>query len=514
MFLDQVLFNFNLFSLCCEFLSTEELLTTISSCTKRWNTWIKTSKLLWKNKKIEINSFLHLNKYHELYSSVLNNLSSYYFDDIDMDDHEELEKNWPTQNLETRFFSSFLFPEVTFYKIYFTEEGFTEYANLFLQLKLPKLKELELFYCGGDSLILIEGQETKQQEDFKINLPFEWNQLISLKLNCTPKYLKTTDLWKYLTSLKSTLKELTLEKIKLEKDIITITELSNLEKLTLTSFEMNTYFFSFYAKEEIGERHRYYSYDRKEDYPIHLFPGYKLKQLTHLSLTGFATCLLKSFSFREEEKEEMKYSESTINSCTNYLLSLDLDYDTHKKKVRADFSCLKDIYFMHLKDLCISRGSGYDMGFKYSSSNFINLKFLERLEISDLKFKESKSSFPSLLETNCKTLMKLIIYNTNLDLKDLHLCSNLRRIDLLQIEITEHLFNSINTNLIHLKRLDFYMPFNGAGKFHLLSCLKERNIQCFFQLEKAHINEEEISYLKNQNCKIEVYDHGKRIDPI
>ena len=485
---EQVLFDLHLFSLCCDFLESKDIIKHVSLCTKKWNNWIKNSKYFWKNKCMNIYSLSHLVNCHQTYPFI-NELYLSYFDDFRME-KEEIEKYWPTKQTKSTQFSDFRFEEVTSCSIDF-RETFTEILNRFLQIQLPKVKHLDLFYNTGPSILEVEIRKM-------IQLPFEWNQLISLKLRCTWDYLEDGKIWNYLYILRSTLKELILNQIQLTKEIIVITELEHLEKLhieILTMEDENEEFFMNYVKEKKEDGHYYY--DRKytfysledEKYPFELFPGYKLKQLIHLDLQGYATCLAKSFC-------------SQNTRIKSPLLSLKLDYRlNHIQVIYENLSFLKHTYFHPVEDLCISIGTR-NSNHLSPIFNFENFHHLKRLSIYYVTFTDLSNSI-SLLKQNYQTVTKLEIYDSNFDLKDLYLCSNLQILKISwKTEITEVILNAINNNLHSLKKLHVYRPQNGKDKFHLLS---RNNMVAKFDLDKDQCTQEDVEYLKNLGYKVTIY---------
>ena len=218
-------------------------------------------------------------------------------------------------------------------------------------------------------------------------------------------------MWDKLPLLSSTLKELILENVQIGTSIIRITELFCLETLFIDSEWVEDEFFLDHIEMKMGNQYYYYSSEQLEE-PIELFPGYKLTSLKSLTLKSFATCLAKSFSFKNQKE--------------NHLTSLSLDYDTFcGVTFYENFTFLKKDYFKQVTNLSIKVKD--NEGYKLKESDLFQFTKLEKLELHNLHFKEQeqeKSTF-SLLKENATSLIHLDLVNCNLNLEYLYLCTKI-----------------------------------------------------------------------------------------
>lgn len=131
---EKVLFHLSLFQLCCEFLTTKELLN-LCSVTSFWNKWIKTNKLFWKNKEFPISSLVQLNDCC-ISCPIINRISF---------EHKVHKTNeiYFEHVIKMRL-PSFLFPELTSYKILLKTNNSCQTVNYLFSMNLPKLQKMEI----------------------------------------------------------------------------------------------------------------------------------------------------------------------------------------------------------------------------------------------------------------------------------------------------------------------------------------------------------------------------------
>ena len=220
--------------------------------------------------------------------------------------------------------------------------------------------------------------------------------------------------------------------------IICITELINLETLFIDSSRIDKEFLSEHIEMKMGNEYWYYSIEQEEENDlIDLFPGYKLTSLKSLTLKKFATCLAKSFCFKNQEERK------------DNLVSLSLDYrslggNSFQGTIYENFSFLKRDFFKKVINLSLymdsssssSSSSSSTEGYKLKESDLFQFTKLEKLELHNLHFKQEqeeqeKSAF-SLLKENSISLIHLELVNCNLNLDYLYLCTKIKSLSVPQ----------------------------------------------------------------------------------
>ena len=459
------------------FLTKEELLSTRLVC-KKWNEIITTSSTCWKDQTI---NFIH----YDLAKLIrqLTNLQScfppipnIYFSIRSELIVEEEEHGKEEYILLFKTFLSTLLKwknKLTNLQICFTKYNHTLLLILLSYIPHFQLQDISFDFNDGN-------QRSQNNKILSLNIitsALQEQNLKSFEL-CTDfdQVHLNIDSLSSLKTISSSLTSLTLNAVRVkDKDLVPITECIHLKKLELSESFQNKqefyYPFVYSTKEEQKSNIKGLS-----NYPIHLFPGYKLTKLEEIEVGGICAYLLPSFcSFFSSNQKEYPS-----------LKKLVVEFPKRMSKTKH-FSFFKDPTFQSITDLEICY-SGEKNPLKSKFLSFFPA--LKRMKFQRSKFKEKdflkylvpkkKNSSPSGLEVlevvNSVSYLFATFAFTNythevlIDDTDFQYLSCFEQLKELCIEahlLGPETLNRI-ANLKKLKKLRIIDCLELSGHFHLL----------------------------------------------